>query len=149
MVRLAAAKQVPTALGHMTHGHPYVSVVGGAVLYVLLIVSGSSQVVINLANITALFALIIVNIAAAKALASASHTGLRLPFGWLLPVLGTAAAAGQLFFIPIESIIIGAALALSGSFLYLLRRRLHKPFMHQQISSTVDTVQGPLGRSLH
>ena len=149
MVRLAAAKQVPTVLGRMTHGHPYVSVIGGTVLYVLLIISGQSQVVINLANITALFALIIVNVAAAKALASTSHTGLRLPFGWLLPVLGTVAAAGQFFFIPIESIIIGAILALSGSLLYVLRRRLHRPVMHRQISSTVDTVEGPLGRSLH
>jgi APA family basic amino acid/polyamine antiporter len=92
MVRLAADKNVPTILGHMRHGHPYVSVLAGALLYVILILTGRTDVVINLANVTAIVALIIVNVAAARALSLRTHRGLRLPFGSTLPVLGAIGA---------------------------------------------------------
>lgn len=148
MVRLAGKKYVPTILGQMRHGHPYLSVFAGAALYMVLIVSGQTKAVIDLANVTAVTALIIVNIAAAKALASRSHTGLRLPFGWLLPVLGAAGAVLQFAFIPWHNVLIGLGLAGSGLIAYALRRRYHKPVMHLQIARTIDEVDGPLGRSL-
>lgn len=148
MVRLAAKKEVPTILGHMRHGHPYLSVLAGAALYVLLIVSGRVHIVIDLANVTAIVALVIVNVAAAKALASKAHAGLRLPFGWALPVLGGVGAVVQFAFMPLSSVIIGVVLAGSGLVVYGLRRRYHRPDLHPQIVNAVNNVQGPLGRSL-
>lgn len=148
MVRLAAKKFVPTTLGRMSHGHPYLSVFAGAALYVILIMSGRAQTVIDLANVTAVIALIIVNIAAAKALASRSHTGLRLPLKCTLPVLGAAGAAIQFAFIPWPNVLIGVALAGSGIVAYILRRRYHQPLLHLQIVHAIDEVNGPLGRSL-
>jgi amino acid transporter len=148
MVRLAMRKQVPTILGHMRNGHPYVSVLAGTVLYVTLIISGRIQTVINLANVTAIVALIIVDVAAVKALASKTHSGLRLPFGWLLPVLGIAGAALQLFFTPLIATVLGCVLVAFGVGIYALRNRLHIPHLHRQILQTVAETDGPLTRSL-
>jgi len=148
MVRLAANREVPTVLGRMRHGHPYISVLAAAVLYIVLILTRQARTVIDLANVTAIIALIIVNLAAAKALASKSHSGLRLPLGWLLPMLGTVGALVQFAFIPLITLVLGAALAISGIIIYALRNRYHLPHLHRQIAMVIDDVQGPLGRSL-
>lgn len=148
MVRLAANKDVPTVLGHMRNGHPYVSVLAGAALYVLLLLTGRTAVIINLANVTAIVALVIMNIAAAKALASKSHQGIRLPCGWLLPVLGAVTACAQLVFMPLVSSIIGLALTAAGLIVFGLRARFHMPRLHQELLHTFHTTQGPLSRSL-
>ncbi len=148
MVRLAANKEVPTIMGHLRHGHPYVSVMAAAALYFVLILTHQTLTVIGLANVTAIVALIIVNIAAAKALRSKSHTGLRLPLGWLLPMLGTVGAILQCIFIPLPTLIFGIMLAGSGLAIYALRNRYHLPQLHRRIVSVVDHAQGPLRRSL-
>jgi APA family basic amino acid/polyamine antiporter len=148
MVRLAADKNVPTILGHMRHGHPYVSVLAGALLYVILILTGRTDVVINLANVTAIVALIIVNVAAARALSLRTHRGLRLPFGSTLPVLGAIGATAQFAFMPISSLLIGLALAVGGLAIYALRNRYHIPRLHRGIVHTLEEVKGPLSRSL-
>lgn len=149
IVRLAAKKEVPTILGHMRRGHPYISVLVSALLYGLLIISGRAEVIIDLANVTAIVALIIVNLAAAKALTSKAHHGLRLPLGWLLPVLGALGAAMQFCFMPWPNIVIGFVLIGGGVGMYALRKKYHRADMHVQVTHAVDTVQGPLGRSLH
>lgn len=148
MVRLAADKAVPTILGHLRHGHPYVSVLAGAALYVMLILTGRTDVIVNLANVTAIVALIIVNIAAARALASKRHDGLRLPFGWLLPVLGALGALAQFAFMPFASSLIGLTLALGGIAVYALRARFHWPRLHTELLRTLERTEGPLTRSL-
>jgi hypothetical protein len=87
-------------LGRLYNGHPFLSVLIGAVFYALLVISGQTSLVIGLANTTAIIALIIVNLAAARALASKHHKGMRLPFGYLLPVLGIAGAHGSFGILP-------------------------------------------------
>lgn len=148
MVRLAADKAVPTILGHMRNGHPYVSVLTGAALYVILILTGRTDVIVDLANVTAIVALVVVNFAAARALTSKMHSGLRLPLGWVLPILGALGALLQFAFMPVPSLLIGLALALGGVAVYALRRRYHLPHLHRDIVSHVEAVDGPLGRSL-
>jgi len=148
MVRLAANKDVPTILGHMRRGHPYVSVLAGAVLYFVLILTGKTDVIVNLANVTAIVALIIVNIAAARALVSRTHEGLRLPLGWAIPVLGAVGALSQFAFMPLDSLLIGLALALGGLAIYASRGRYHLPRLHREIVRTVEAIDGPLSRSL-
>jgi amino acid transporter len=149
VVRLAAGKKIPTIMGDMWHGHPYVSVLSGAVLYIGLILSGQTQTVIDLANVTAILALTIVNIAAARALTLRSHTGFRLPFGWLLPMLGAVGALMQFAFIPLTNVIIGIALAGIGVIFYSLRHSAHLPLFHRRIAAQIEAVDGPLSRSLH
>lgn len=148
MVRLAANKEVPTILGRLRRGHPYVSVLAGAVLYIILILSRQTQAVIGLANTTAIVALIIVNLAAARALASKSHDGMRLPLGWFLPALGIAGAILQFMYIPSGTLTIGLVLAAGGIAVYMLRERYHLPDIHREIVAVIKEVEGPLGRSL-
>ena len=148
MLRLAANKDVPTVMGRLWRGHPYVSVLAAATLYIVLILIHQTQIVIGLANVTAIVALVIVNIAAARALTSKHHRGMRLPLGWLLPALGTIGAVVQFAFIPASTLIIGLVLAGSGAGLYALRKRYHLPHLHHQIAKTVNRVQGPLSQSL-
>jgi len=148
MVRLAAKKQVPTILGTMKNGHPYFSVLAGAVLYVALILTKQISFVIGLANTVAIIALIIVNIAAAKALTNASHSGMRLPLGWFLPIIGMIGAAAQFLFMPKATIAVGAGLFALGIVVYSLRVKFHIPRLHQLILETVELREGPLSRSL-
>ena len=148
IVRLAADRSVPTILGRMRHGHPYISVLVGALLYVVLILTGGTGVIVDLANVTAIVALVIVNVAAARAVSLRSYTGLRLPFGWLLPILGALGALLQFKFIPVNSLLIGLGLSASGIVLYGLRRKYHVPHIHKDIMRVVEAVEGPLGRTL-
>lgn len=148
IVRLAADRSVPTVLGRMRHGHPYVSVLIGAVLYVVLILTGRTDIIVDLANVTAIVALVIVNIAAARAVTLRSHHGIRLPFGWLLPILGALGALLQFAFMPVTSLLIGLGLSVSGVILYGLRQKYHLPQIHREIVRVVEAVEGPLGRTL-
>ncbi len=148
IVRLAADKSVPTVLGRMRHGHPYMSVFFGAVLYVVLIMTGRTGVIVDLANVTAIVALIIVNVAAARALTLTTFSGLRLPMRWFLPMLGAVGALLQFAFMPVSSLIIGLAFSLSGVTIYALRKRYHHPQAHKEIVRIVNTTEGPLSRSL-
>jgi amino acid transporter len=143
MVRLAANKDVPTLFGHMRNGHPVVSVLSGAILYTLLLLTGKTDVIINLANVTAITALIIVNIAAAKSLASKNRKRLLL-----LPISGTIGAMSQFIFMPPASTAAGLMLIACGTGLYILREQFHNPKLHQEIIRIVADVQGPLTRAL-
>lgn len=148
MLRLAHRKQVPTIFGYLRGGHPYVSVLAGAVLYVVLILTRQTNVVIGLANTTAIIALIIVNVAAVKTLASKDASGIHLPLKWLLPALGVIGAALQFFFIPAFTIVIGIVLVVAGLIIYAVRERYYLPHQHREIAAAVDAREGPLGRTL-
>lgn len=148
MVRLAHRKQVPTRLGHLWHGHPYMSVIAGAGLYCLLIITRQTNMVIGLANTTAIVALLIVNAAAVRVLMKHHRSGLRLPGKGLLPVLGGLGAAVQFVFIPLPTLIVGIGLIGIGSLVYTVRERYFLPKHHRQITQVVQDVDGPLARTL-
>ncbi len=145
MVRLARHKQVPTILGHLWNGHPYVSVLLGAVLYSLLLLSHQTAMVIDLANMTAIVAMIIVNAAAIRMLVNKQA---RLPFGWALPAVGVVGATLQFVFMSIGTLFAGLALIGVGSVIYITRERYFRPKKHRQITGVVNDVEGPLSRSL-
>lgn len=148
IVRLAARKEVPTIFGTLRNGHPYASVLFGAVAYGLLILVGQIDVIIGLANTTAIIALIIVNVAAARAMALRHHKGLRLPFGYVLPILGIVGAAWQFLYIPKATLLIGGGLVLVGVAIYVVRERYFIPREYKKIVDTVDTAESPLTRTL-
>lgn len=148
MLRLAGRKLVPTILGHLRGGHPYVSVLAGAILCVLLILSRQTTIVIGLANVTAIIALVIVNAAAIKLLLQKHRMGFRLPFGWVLPVLGAVGAIAQIFFIPTSTTLLGVILVGVGLVIYAVRETYYLPRQHREITIAVDGVEGPLGRTL-
>jgi basic amino acid/polyamine antiporter, APA family len=148
MVRLAARRQVPTVLGRMWRGHPAVSVLGGAVLYTVLILSRQTQAVVSLANVAAIVAMTLVNVAAAVALRRRTPGALRLPLGPVLPALGLLAALAQLIFIGRAEVAIGLLLVAAGSVSYWLRDRFHQPAHHARLTAAVDRSDTPAGRAL-
>lgn len=145
MVRLARHKQVPTILGHLWNGHPYVSVLLGAALYGVLLISRQTGAVIDLANMTAIVAMIIVNAAAIRMLVKKQA---RLPLGWLLPAAGVIGASLQFVFMPVSTLFMGLGLIGLGSLVYVTRERYFLPKRHREISQVVEATEGPLSRSL-
>lgn len=148
MMRLAAQRDVPTALGRTWHGNPVLSVIAGAVLYVILILSRQTDSVIALANVAAIIAMALVNLAALQAMRRRPAGALALPLGPVLPVLGLAAAVAQLFFIGRLEVAVGTALVLAGSVFYLLRDRFHDPARHDAIAERAARNDCPTGRAL-
>lgn len=150
MVRLAANRDVPTALGRMWRGHPAVSVLGGAVLYVILMLTGNIQSVVALANVAAIVAMSVINVAAFVALRSHAERseGLTLPGGPVLPVLGLLAAISQLFFLQWVPVVVGLALLAAGSVLFLVRHRAHQPEHHAVLAAQVQAGNTPTARAV-
>ena len=148
MVRLAADKDVPTMLGKMWRGHPAVSVLGGAVLYVVLLLVGSTDSVVALANVAAIAAMATVNVGAIAAQRGPHDGGLRLPLGITFPALGLVAALTQLVFIPVVQIAVGLALLAAGLIVYALRHRLHRPEHHEELRRQVTRGDTPAARAV-
>ncbi len=147
MIRMVLDKQVPTALGKLKHGHPYRSVVGGSLFILLLIFSNQITRVISLANITAISALIIVNIAAIRILQAKLYKSITLPFGILLPVLGVLSALSQFLFMTATNLLYGFILIALGLIIYGARKRLHQVKAYQEIVGLYKEIKGPLFRS--
>ncbi len=149
IVRMALDKQVPTIFAKLKHGHPYFSVIAGGVLYIALILSNRTGTIIGLANVTAICALIIVNMAAFQILRKRdTYKGLRLPFKTLLPILGVLTAITQFFFMPILSLILGFSLVAVGLIFYKLRNRFHVPGLHQELVKIFEESKSPLIKAL-
>ena len=148
MVRLAAERDVPTILGRSWHGHPAFSVLLGGALYSILILTRATSSVVSLANVAAIAAMALINVAAIHAGRHKPEGALRLPLGPLLPALGLIAAIAQLFFIGRLQVAIGLALVFAGSVFYVLKDRYHQPAHHAEIEARAATNDGPAGRAL-
>jgi len=148
MVRLASRRDVPTVLGRMWRGHPAVSVVGGGVVYVVLLLLGSTEAVVALANVAAIGAMVIINVSEVVAARDHDGGGVRLPLGPVLPALGALTALAQLFFIPWAEVLLGLVMLAAGSGIYLLRHRLHQPEHHAELREKVEAGDTPAARAV-
>jgi len=144
MLRLAHRKQVPTILGRLYGGHPYISVVAGAIMYSALIVCSTDASIVALANTVVLVALVVVNAAAFVLLLKSGQRRLQ----WMLPLLGLGGAAVQILFIAPSTLMFGGLLVGFGVLLYTVRELYFLPRRHHEIAKTVDNLEGPLSRSL-
>lgn len=147
MVRLAADRQVPTVAGRLWHGHPAVSVLAGAVVSVVLLLTGGIEAIVALGNVAAIVAMVLVNAAAVRAQRDPHSGGIRLPAGPLLPTLGLLAALVQLVFIGWWQTLLGLVLVAAGLGLHALRGR-HHPGHHATITEHLRRNAGPAGRAL-
>ncbi|ASW55422.1 APC family permease [Plantactinospora sp. KBS50] len=147
MVRLAADRQVPTAAGRLWHGHPAVSVLAGAAISVVLLLTGDIQTIVALGNVAAIAAMVLVNAAAVRAQRSRDGRGIALPGGPLLPALGLLTAAVQLAFIAWWQTLLGLLLVAAGLGLHALRGRHHAGH-HARIVEQLGRNAGPAGRAL-
>lgn len=147
MVRLAAQREIPTVAGRLWHGHPVVSVLAGAAGYLVLLLTGQTETIVALANVAAIFAMVLVNAAAFRAMRTPEAVGLRLPLGPVLPVLGALTALAQLVFIGWLRVLIGLGLVFAGSAVYALKHH-QQPEHHRIITEHLDRNAGPAGRAL-
>ena len=147
MIRMALDKQVPTKLAKIKHGHPYYSVIAGAIFYFILILSNKTASVISLANITAIVALIIVNLAAIRIIKDKHYQAIKLPLGVLLPIIGAITAISQFFFMKSSNLLLGFILVGLGLIVYGLRNKLHHLKTYSELKKLYSEIKGPLFRS--
>jgi len=148
MVRLAARKDVPTFAGRLWHGHPVVSVLFGAAVYGLLLVSGQTETVIALANVAAIVAIALVDVAAIRAMLRPRPGMMRLLGGPVLPFLGLVSCVAQLWLVGVKPVALGLILVALGGVLYLGRKIYHNPAAHDALISSLARHGGPALRTL-
>lgn len=148
MVRLAGKGEVPTILGKMYNGHPLVSVLSGAVIYLGLIFFGQTDNVVSYTNVSTIVMLILVNLAAFFALRKRLIYRNFYPWGMLIPALGLIFAVGQLFMMQFQNVLIGFVFVGAGSILFVLRHQFHKTSEHRKIKAHLRHLNGPLSRAL-
>lgn len=147
-VRLAARGDIPTFIGRMKHGHPTVSVLFGAALCLLLLASRQTATIIALANVAAISAIILINLAAVRTVLAKDPQAMRLPGGILLPVIGLLGCIGELAVLGGLPVAWGLALVCLGSVVYLGHKRFHHFIHHQQLIAELETRGGPIMRLL-
>jgi APA family basic amino acid/polyamine antiporter len=148
MVKLASHRDVPTAAGRLWHGHPFVSVLFGAIVYLSLLVSGQAETTIALANVAAIAAIILVNVAAIRIILQRRAGSMRLFGGPTLPLLGLVGCVSQLFLLGFVPVVIGLTCVAAGGFIYLGRKRFHHQAHHQQLLKSLKTSGSPIQRIL-
>jgi amino acid transporter len=125
MIRLVGQGDAPPALARSTRaGLPFVSVLFiGALTLVLVLVANVNNIV-TYANVSALVAMIIVNVAALRlARRKWPGDGLRLPGGILIPAIAIVACLAQFRSLAWPQALIGLGLVLGGLLIYRSRHR--------------------------
>ena len=148
MVRLAARKDVPTFVGRLHNGHPYVSVFFSAALCLALLATRQTDTVIALANVSAIGAIALINIATIRLMLQKNGAHMRLIGGPLLPFIGLLSCIGELFLLGIGPVLIGFAMIAFGGIVYLTRKALHDPDEHRKLTTELERYGGPLVRLL-
>lgn len=151
MIRLAAQKDVPPVAARTTHrGHPFVSVLLAGGVAAVLILTGSTDTIVSLSNVTAIAAMLIVDAACFKlAWAGWKSPGMRLPGRVTLPILAFVTAAIQLPSLGWVNVLIGLAMVLAGLALFAARHHQH---MGRDVLETIlryiRDLETPLARAL-
>jgi amino acid transporter len=152
-LRLVADEDIPAMLGKTTKaGFPWMSVGLIAIVALMLVLFTNIISVIVLGNITALVAMLVVNLAAvALARRGFPGAGFRIPGGPLLPVIAALACLSQFVaYDPADLLAAGGALAL-GLVAYHQRGRGRHLFPDEALDSIREAIyqhETPLARAL-
>lgn len=150
MIKLSAQGDVAGRWGHLTrHQHPAESVTLASVIAVVLIVLADTNSIVALSNVTAIAAMLIVNLAALRL---AHHgwprPGMRLPGGVALPILAMLTAAAQLPSLGWTHVAVGLGLVLAGLFVYAARHRPELGADTGPVLRAIERMETPLARAL-
>jgi len=152
-LRLVADEDVPAALGKTTKaGFPWMSVGLIAIVALMLVLFTNIISVIILGNITALMAMLVVNLAAVVlARRGSPGAGFRIPGGPVLPGIAALACLTQFVsYGPIDLLAAAGAMGL-GLVLYYQRGRGRHLFPDQALDSIREAIyqrETPLARAL-
>jgi basic amino acid/polyamine antiporter, APA family len=151
MIRLSAQGDVPEGVGHMTRrGHPVFAVLlAGGIGAALIAISGGGQTIVSLSNVTAIFAMLVVNVGAFQlARKGWPGEGVRLPGGVLIPVLGFAAAAVQLPSLGLQAVLTGTFMMIIGGAMYAARQWKWLAGDLAGLKQRIHALETPLMRAL-
>lgn len=143
MLRLVARKYVPTVLGRQYRGHPLASLGVVTIAICGMLITTNINTVIDIANVTAICGLAIVDLAAIK-LAFVRKANLWI----VLAVAATVGVLYQLALIPPRHVQWGLATILIGLLLYGVRKLFYTGNHHKQINKSVERGETPLIRRL-
>lgn len=143
MLRLAVRKYVPTVLGRQYRGHPLISLLIVTAVVCIMLVTANIDTVIDIANVTAICGLAIVDLAAIKL---AFTRKARL---WVaVAIAATVGVLYQLILIPPRHVQWGLGAILIGLLLYGVRKLFYTHKHHKQTSKSVAKGDTPLIRRL-
>jgi hypothetical protein len=110
--------------------------------------SGRTDTIIALANVAAIAAIGLVNIAAIWASIHRTPGVTRLLGGPLLPVLGLVSCGAELWLLGAEAAAVGMGLVMLGGGLYMGRKIYHDPVRHRELVLALERYGGPMLRTL-
>jgi amino acid transporter len=149
-VRMAAQNDAPPAVGRTTRsGHPYVSVLFLAAIGLLLTLVANVNHVVSFANVAALVAMIVVDLAAFRLARQGFPNGMRLPGGVTIPVLALLSCFAQFPSLGWRDVLIGLAFVAAGGLLYASRH--HVRFgenVEHELRDAIHRLETPLTRTL-
>ncbi|HEY7199275.1 MAG TPA: APC family permease [Candidatus Dormibacteraeota bacterium] len=152
MLRMVAQGDAPPAAGRTAaNGHPYISVLLIASVTVVLVLFSNVNNIVIYANVGALVAMIVVDIAALRlALRGWPGVGMRLPGGPVIPIVALLTTLIQFPSLGWPQSGIGLLLVAAGLALYGTRhwKGLGAGAV-EEVRSAVRTAATPLGRALH
>ncbi len=139
MIRLAARKYVPTFLARQFRGHPVISLVGVAAITIALLIWSNVGAVIDIANVTAIIGLAVIDLAALKLAAKTRDAK------WIvIASLAFITVGLQLFMIAPRYIVWGLAAIAVGLVFYAFRHVLHTRHHHKHIERAVKRGDTPM-----
>jgi amino acid transporter len=150
-LRLVARGDIPPALGRVTSGgRPFVSVLFIAAVSVGLVLISEINDIVAIANVAALLAMIIVNVAAVQLWRKGwPGTGIKLPGGPLIPVVAMLACLGQFPSLNLDMVVLGTLFVAAGLVIFYLRHE--HSFGHgvaDQAEAAVAAGSTPLARAM-
>lgn len=151
MIRLARQGDIPPAVGRVSsRGHPVFSVtLAAGIGAVLIAIARDGQLIISLSNVTAIFAMLVVNVGAFRlALRKWPGEGVKLPGGVLIPTLGFLAAAAQLPSLGLKAVIVGACMTGIGYVMYAFRHNTMFAGDVAEMERMIHELETPLARAL-
>ncbi len=151
MIRLAKQGDVPPAAGRMSRGgHAVFSVLLAGVIAALLIaLARGGTLIVNLSNVTAIFAMLVVNAGAFRlGMQRWPGQGVKLPGRGLIPALGFIVAGIQLPSLGLKAVLLGAAMTLAGYLMFALRHQTKLGGDIAELERSIRRLETPLTRAL-
>lgn len=146
LIHMAAQGDIPSSLGKLNKaGDAVRSVALSGVIIIALMLLGvvpsigtkAMNLVVVFSNVSAIIAMVIVDITALKmAVKKWPTAGMKLPLGWLIPALAVIAALAQLPSLGWGKVAIGTAMVVVGFGVWAMRRRSNP----QDVSDLQDHI---------
>ncbi|MET3808491.1 amino acid transporter [Nakamurella sp. UYEF19] len=127
LIRMAGNGDIPARLGHIGKGgHAYASVLLTGAVAVVLMLTGGIQNIVAYCSVAGIVGLVLMNLTALQmARKHWVEPGMKLPFGILIPLLGTMLALAQLPALGWKNAIVGLLLVSVALIVYALRGHSH------------------------